>query len=69
MCLVTMVAIDSGSHVMPVCSLRASVMVAVSVRASLMQSISSAALAEAWALVRVVVFLSLTASCFLGHPL
>ena len=69
MCLVTIVAMGRVSHVMPVCLVRASVMVAVNVRASLMHSSSSAALAEACACVRVVVFLFFTASCFLGHPL
>ena len=69
MCLVTMVAMVRVSHVMPVCSVRASVMVAVNVRARLMHSISSAALAEACACVKVDVFLFFTASCFLGHPL
>ena len=53
---------------MPVCSDSASVIVAVRVRASLITSISSDALAVAWASVRVDVFLLFIASCFLGHP-
>ena len=65
----TIVAIGRISQLMPVCSDSASVMVAVSVRVSFIHSISSDALAVAWARVRVVVFLDFIASCFLGQPL